>query len=455
MSDFTDMYKELVILQYYSKEKAQAEIKLWSDEFENVYSFLNQFFTEFDLDQATGDRLDKIGKIVGQSRIVEGGVTKNFFGYQGASNALAYGAGRYFVEGDDLYTDSELTDGQYRAFIKAKVSKNNASAIITGNGRDGLQDAIQLLFNGSGYVYDNQDMSLNLYIDDTFPTDDLILIIKANLLPKPQAVRYRWYVLFEPYDPFGNPVEINGLALNGINQYVRMPNINNAQLRNALTMCAWVKSEGLNGRSIICIGNDSSVMELVVKNEKLRFHTFRISDGWEELNASEVITDNYMHVAVTHDGVTAKLYYNGILKATGLVQPAKAEASCKFTVGIHHDLNNDAFLGCIDRPMVFDSVLSESDLLTIVNNGILKQPEDYPASITSNYYMALPLNNGVNNPEDDRSLNNLDGTLVNSPTYTGCVIVTNYLGSGAFGYAGAPNALGYGVGTYAQALTIP
>ena len=202
MSDFTDIYKELVILQYYSKEKAQAEIKLWSDEFENVYSFLNQFFTEFDLDQATGDRLDKIGKIVGQSRIVEGGVAKKFFGYLGAPNSLGYNEGRYFTEGDDLFTDSELTDGQYKIFIKAKVSKNNASAIITGNGRDGLQDAIQLLFNGSGYVYDNQDMSLNLYIDNTFSENDLDLIIKANLLPKPQAVRYRWIVQ-TPTLPFG------------------------------------------------------------------------------------------------------------------------------------------------------------------------------------------------------------------------------------------------------------
>ena len=274
-------------------------------------------------------------------------------------------------------------------------------------------------------------------------------------MPKPQAVRYRWYVLFEPYDPFGNPVEINGLALNGVNQYVRLPDINNTPLINALTMCAWVKSDEVDSRSVICIGNNNSVIELGFENGNAFFQVFKLGDGWESLSANTPITDKYVHIAVTHDGVTARLYHNGILRATGPVQSASAQASCKFTIGIHHDLTNDDFNGCINRPMVFDSVLSESDLLTIVNNGILKQPEDYPASITSNYYMALPLNNGVNNPEDDRSLNNLDGTLVNSPTYTGCVIVTNYLGSGAFGYAGAPNALGYGVGTYAQTLTIP
>ena len=48
MSDFTDIYKELVILQYYQKEKAQGEIKVYSDEFENVYSFLNEFCTSSD-----------------------------------------------------------------------------------------------------------------------------------------------------------------------------------------------------------------------------------------------------------------------------------------------------------------------------------------------------------------------------------------------------------------------
>jgi len=202
MSEFTDIYKELVILQYYQKPKAQGEIKTYSDEFENVYSFLNDFFTEFDLDQATGDRLDKIGKIVGISRIVEGGVLKKYFGYDGGPNILPYDQGRYFSEGDELFTDSELDDGQYRIFIKAKVAKNNASAILVGDERDGLQDAIQLLFDGEAYVTDNQNMTLNLYVSSAVPDDDLILIIQADLLPKPQAVRYFWIVQVDPIAPF-------------------------------------------------------------------------------------------------------------------------------------------------------------------------------------------------------------------------------------------------------------
>ena len=212
MSDFTDIYKELVILQYYQKEKAQGEIKVYSDEFENVYSFLNEFFTQFDIDQATGDRLDKIGKIVGISRIVEGGVIKKFFGYAGASNALAYDEGRYFVEGDDLFTDSELTDGQYRVFIKAKISKNNASAVLVADERDGLQDAIQFLFDGEAYVTDNQNMTLNLYVSDEIPEDDLILIIQADLIPRPQAVRYNWIVQVDPETPFGYEGATNASA---------------------------------------------------------------------------------------------------------------------------------------------------------------------------------------------------------------------------------------------------
>ena len=203
MSDFTDIYKELVILQYYQKEKAQGEIKVYSDEFENVYSFLNDFFTEFDLDQATGDRLDKIGKIVGISRIVEGGVAKKFFGYDAGVNILGYDEGRYFVEGDDLYTDSELTDGQYRVFIKAKISKNNASAILVADERDGLQQVIRFLFDGGAYVTDNQDMTLNLYVSSDVPEDDLILIIQADLIPRPQAVRYNWIIQVDPETPFG------------------------------------------------------------------------------------------------------------------------------------------------------------------------------------------------------------------------------------------------------------
>jgi len=191
MSDFTDIYKEYLILQYYDKPNATAEMESYISEFENVFNFLNSFLSEFDIDQASGDRLDKIGKIVGLMRVVEGGVPKKFFGFDGNAQSLAYGQGRWRKSGDTLADSSTMNDGQYRFAIKAKIAKNTVSAkVITDDGREGMQSIISRLFEKRAYVVDNLDMTMTLNIDDDYPSDDVDLLVNAGLLPNPQGVNF-------------------------------------------------------------------------------------------------------------------------------------------------------------------------------------------------------------------------------------------------------------------------
>ena len=191
MSDFTDIYKEFLILQYYDKPNAVAEIEAYSSEFENVFDFLKQFLQEFDIDQATGNRLDLIGKIVGVPRFIAGGIPKNFFGFQGDPQSLAYGEGRWRVLSDTLADSALMNDGQYRFAIKAKIAKNTVSAkVITDDDREGMQSIISRLFDKRAYVVDNLDMTMTLNIDDDYSSDDVDLLVNANLLPNPQGVRF-------------------------------------------------------------------------------------------------------------------------------------------------------------------------------------------------------------------------------------------------------------------------
>jgi len=190
MSDFSDIYKEYLILQYYNKPKASAEMALYTAEFENVFNFLNSFIDEFDVDKATGDRLDLIGKIVGVGRLVSGGVVHEFFGFFGAAGALAYGQGRYRGAGDSLVSGSTLNDGQYRIFIKAKIAKNTVHAVTVSSDFTGIQETINDLFVQKAHVVDNLDMTMTINIDDDVPTGDVDLIVAAGLLPNPQGVEF-------------------------------------------------------------------------------------------------------------------------------------------------------------------------------------------------------------------------------------------------------------------------
>ena len=204
MSDYTDAYRDLIILQYWDKPKARAEIELLASEGEQLYDFFRRFETEFDLDQAYGDRLDLIGKIVGVSRIVEDGVAKNYFGFDGTPNARTFGQAPLFdLFNDTGFTNTELDDSQMRFFIRAKIAKNTTSAYMVSNERESLQDVIQVLFRSHAFVVDNQNMTLTLFVNGIFPAEDLLLLKAQDLIPSPQGVGYKFIIRYSEGNTFG------------------------------------------------------------------------------------------------------------------------------------------------------------------------------------------------------------------------------------------------------------
>jgi hypothetical protein len=202
--DFIDQYKELLIIQYSDRPNAVAEVELLMGTWSKVYDFFNNFMNEFDIDQAYGDRLDIIGKIVGVSRIVPEGVVKKYFSFSGNPNGLTFGEGAFFdIFTDSIYSSTQLNDAQYRFFIRSKIAKNITSAYISNDERVSLQETIQFLFNNAAFVVDNFDMSLTIYVDELYSADDLVLIEALDLIPKPQGVRYKFIVSYSVEGTFG------------------------------------------------------------------------------------------------------------------------------------------------------------------------------------------------------------------------------------------------------------
>jgi len=66
---FESEYINLLIKQYWEKPKAAAEIEMKAGMWRRTFEWIDSFSEEFDLDNATGDRLDIIGRIVGIGRI--------------------------------------------------------------------------------------------------------------------------------------------------------------------------------------------------------------------------------------------------------------------------------------------------------------------------------------------------------------------------------------------------
>jgi len=156
MSEFTDGYVDLLIKQYWDKPNARAEIAAQSATWETVRDVIADFGNVFDLDKATGDQLNIIGKIVGLPR-------------------------------DRVEFD---LDEDYLFYLRIKIAKNSGSAYIVSDDRTSIQDVIQFAFNGLAYVIDNKTMAMTLYLLPGIDPVKVSFAVQLDLLPKPQGVRY-------------------------------------------------------------------------------------------------------------------------------------------------------------------------------------------------------------------------------------------------------------------------
>ena len=219
---FIEEYEKLLIWQYQDKPKAKAHVNLLLTEYKNIYDLLNSIPESFDLDKAVGKQQDILGKILGISRNVPFAVSKRFFGF--TNNINSYGFDRrlkttgfkipFKRKLEDIYTSGRLDDNQYRIFLKAKAIKNNVRATMIDDNKLSLQDAINFLFNDTSYVVDNQDMTMTLYIDNSYDVQLLKYIKQLDLLPRPQGVEIRLVRHYEDGNTFGftNNIDAKGFS---------------------------------------------------------------------------------------------------------------------------------------------------------------------------------------------------------------------------------------------------
>lgn len=209
-NDIINRYTLMLIRQYWEKPKAKAEIQAMMEQWQIIADFIRNP-DNFDIDKATGYRLDVIGRIVGLSRSVPAVIAKVFFGFEGHENSAGfkskskpgYMGAPFYSKFSPAYGDYQLGDNEYRRFLKVKIAKNATSGTIASDNRVSLQEVIQAAFNGEAYVTDRKDMTLALNISPQISLDELRLIVKLGLLPKPAGVRYDYYYQVTPGQTFG------------------------------------------------------------------------------------------------------------------------------------------------------------------------------------------------------------------------------------------------------------
>lgn len=230
MSDFLNQYILYLIKQYYEKPKANAEMQMLIGAWETYADFIANFGYNFDIDNATGEVLDLIGRIVDLPRQVNEVTPVSFFGFDNNANSAGFwsitnqsrSSATFYRIGQSSYTAYQLQDPEYRKFLKIKIAKNNCSPYLVSDEKTSLQQVVFDAFDGRAYVTDNKDHTLTLYVSPDVSDTELRLLLNLDILPRPITFSYRIIIQAEPGETFGFSSNPNSLGFASISDPSRV-----------------------------------------------------------------------------------------------------------------------------------------------------------------------------------------------------------------------------------------
>ena len=196
MSNFTDEYKNLSIIQYSDKPTFNAILTALLEQFEKVHTLYKSFDDAYDVDKAVGKQLDVLGKIVGIGRTVPTVLLKKYFSFSGTFNGGAFGKAPFKTGNEATYSDTQLNNEDYRFLIKAKIIRNFTYCSLSKPNKLNMQKAIDYLFNNKGWIKDNYNMTFDLYVSEVFDLDKIALIQALDLFPLPKGTRINQIITY-------------------------------------------------------------------------------------------------------------------------------------------------------------------------------------------------------------------------------------------------------------------
>lgn len=216
---------KFLIWQYRGKPRAARTIDLLQTEASRSFKTALELARVLDINVATGDNLDLVGKHVGISRTVSEFIDRGYFGFSGNINANAFNYGVFYRFNNALMDPVQLTDEEYKFFIIAKAMKNYQLPTI-----DNITDSAKYLLGNSVVVIDNYDMTMNLI----FPSKNvsqLILhaILNMDILRRPVGVMYRFFIITDD-KPFGWESDNHSFGFN-IGKFSRILNVYNKKTK--------------------------------------------------------------------------------------------------------------------------------------------------------------------------------------------------------------------------------
>lgn len=187
----------LPVSQYGSNSLLKQFISTFTDEVCASADSLKTLYDFFDIDTATGQWLDMIGRIVGQPRVAYDGSNQNWFAMEDVApdpTTSGFGVGKFW-DGETLQTGQVIvSDILYRQLIKARIINNRANSTIN----DVLLVIELVLGRTDAFVLDGglgdsstvtpTNMQFVVEFQNPIDDDERSLLLDLDLLPRTAGV---------------------------------------------------------------------------------------------------------------------------------------------------------------------------------------------------------------------------------------------------------------------------
>ncbi len=186
-------YADTLIIQYKTLDKARQTIQCLTN-CSYCDSLPLQFSQVFDLDNAAGNQLTILGKIVGVPRNIFGlDLTHEFFNftrYSGTPASIGFARwnaanSTYLISRWQTSATYTTTDFELRALIKLRIIYNNYYKSLGT-----VKNALYASFAGGIDVVDNLDYTLTFKMTAPYYNVGTICSYLKNIFPKPMGVGF-------------------------------------------------------------------------------------------------------------------------------------------------------------------------------------------------------------------------------------------------------------------------
>lgn len=159
---------------------------------------LEDLLSALDLENASGERLDLIGSIVGASRYMPQGITLAYFGFAHQPAGRGFGRARMRHEGEPLTQSYTANDQEFKVLIRLKIMLNNGHGTAPE-----IAAAAKFAFRApTASARDAGPGKIELWVGRIPSQDEGLGRVIPDMLPRLAGVSIN-IIFWEPLLPFG------------------------------------------------------------------------------------------------------------------------------------------------------------------------------------------------------------------------------------------------------------